>query len=525
LNRWAGDLIAALPRLLSLQDRDPTSRTFGCFDRTWWCWKFTDLASPRAQEAVLPLAIALDLDHADNPCHGRAEVLGWIAAGLRFAERTQHRDGSFDEAYPNERSWGATAFVVAAMADTLDRVGPRLEPADRRLAVDVVGRGARFLAANDETHGFLANHRAAAIAALTGAHAHTGDAAHQRAAERIVAGLRAAASPEGWLPEYDGADPGYQSHALGFLATADRRGAGLADVLERGFGFLAWFVAPDGSFGGEYGSRSTSFWFPAGAAECAGRFPAAAALASRMATGRATGLSAMDQQNFVPMLASVAQAAVAPAVEDARALPTDGPARRWFPAAGLLVHATDRYVAVVSTRKGVVLANGRDGTGFASAGWVGGRATSQGPTPAAPEVRDDEVRLATAFRDRLEDVFDPWRFVAFRLVGLGPGRSPRVAGWIKRALVARLVTATRADRGRLERSVRFAPDGIAIDDRVTWDGALPADLQHVDRFTAIHMGSSRYWQPAELAAVPTVTVRTPAPGERATRVTFPPPRR
>lgn len=522
LERWQRELVDAAPRLLSLEDRDPTSASFGCFDRLWWGWKFSDVPAPRAQEGVAALAALWASSAPGNPCHQKPAVLGWIGAGLRFAARIQHADGSFDEAYPNERSWGATAFIASAFADTLERVGSALEASDRRVAVDVIRNAARFLAANDETHGFLSNHRAAAAAALAAACDICGESAFGVAADRLVDGIRAAASDEGWLLEYAGADPGYQSHALGYLAAVQRRRGRLEPLLANCCAFLAWFVAPDGSLGGEYASRNTSFWFPGGAESLAGSVPEAARLASRLRGGRATGLAAMDTQNFIPLLGSVATAALCGAPSSNSALPTDVPAQRWFPEAGLLVHATARYVAVASAHKGVVIANGRDGSTFSSAGWVAGDATSQGYVKKAPLcVTADELVTERAFLARRSDRFAPARFVAFRLATLGPARFAAVGAMLKAALVKRLVTGIAERPLTLHRSVRFAEDSLTIHDRVNWLGA--AEPAHVERFTAIHMGSSGYFQAAELApraAVELEERREPGCIERIQRVRF-----
>ena len=54
------DLLAQLPRLLSLQDREPASRTYGCFDRDHWSWKFRDLPLGMMQLRGKALAVLLD---------------------------------------------------------------------------------------------------------------------------------------------------------------------------------------------------------------------------------------------------------------------------------------------------------------------------------------------------------------------------------------------------------------------------------------------------------------------------------
>jgi hypothetical protein len=62
------------------------------------------------------------------------------------------------------------------------------------------------------------------------------------------------------------------------LAPSERLRASLQASLE----FLQYFVQPDGSFGGEYGSRRTEIYYPGGIALLGDEFPLAAAMSVRM---------------------------------------------------------------------------------------------------------------------------------------------------------------------------------------------------------------------------------------------------
>ena len=46
--------------LLTLVDRSPYSKTYGCFDRSYWQYKIKDFPSGMSQEAVYPLSLASD---------------------------------------------------------------------------------------------------------------------------------------------------------------------------------------------------------------------------------------------------------------------------------------------------------------------------------------------------------------------------------------------------------------------------------------------------------------------------------
>ena len=76
----------------------------------------------------------------------------------------------------------------------------------------------------------------------------------------------ASQSEEGWFPEDGGADIGYLSVSLDMLAEYYwmSRDLSVVEPLQRTFSFLSFFIHPDGSAGGEYGSRNTTYFLPNG---------------------------------------------------------------------------------------------------------------------------------------------------------------------------------------------------------------------------------------------------------------------
>jgi hypothetical protein len=71
---------------------------------------------------------------------------------------------------------------------------------------------------------------------------------------------------EGWFPEYGGPDIGYLSLTIDYLAKVyEKSNWDLAkEMLTKAIDFLYYFSHPDGSFGGEYGSRNTKYIIPSG---------------------------------------------------------------------------------------------------------------------------------------------------------------------------------------------------------------------------------------------------------------------
>ena len=258
-------------------DRDPASPTFGCFDREYWHYRTADFPCGMSQEFVLPLALAWSLDLPDNPYRGQKAVRDWIDAGIRFAARSAHSDGSSDDYYPFERATGASAFSLLAMLDSCSLIGLG-EDAE----IDAFfKRRAEWLAAHQET-GKLSNHEALIVACLVRMSERYGISYEEQIRNRLDR-LLSWQSEEGWFDEYGGADPGYLSLTIGLLADIDRRRPDLPlrEPITRAVRFLAAFVHPDGSVGGEYCSRGTVNFFPHGF-EIAGKWlPEALAINDR----------------------------------------------------------------------------------------------------------------------------------------------------------------------------------------------------------------------------------------------------
>ncbi|MEO9614966.1 MAG: hypothetical protein ABJG86_01270 [Nitratireductor sp.] len=496
-----------LGRTLSMLDWEPTSPSHGSFDRTWWCWKFTDFSASRFQEGAYLLAWLLTSPHTPIPVHGRERLRDGAAAAIRFWRSLQHADGSFDEAYPFERSLAATAFTGFYVGCAVERLGDLLNVDEREHALAALERGARWLAANGEYHGILSNHLAAAAAALQLVGDLTGTDRFQAARDRYLETILREQQPrEGWLREYGGADPGYQSHAMFYLAEIQRRTGDdiLLDSLSRASDFLAWFAHPDGTLGGEHTSRGTKFFYPAGLEMLAERIPSAAAIAAHarasLSKGRGVGAAEMDAWNQFPLVNNLLFAAdAATPLADAPPLPWQTPgARKTFPEAGLAVaRRGDRVLVVGAKAGGVVKLWQSDGDLlYEDCGYVvenaGGWAASQGASTClfrdasatlTVEVKSDFARLTA---ERLS----PPRFIAFRLFTTTIGRLPALARWLKSLMVRKLVSTRAKANGILHRYIFFEEDGtLVVEDNVEGVASMP---QPVGRLVPFHMGSSRY---------------------------------
>lgn len=536
----------AAARALGDQDASPHSRTAGCFDRRYWAWKLVDFPEATFQRLVLPLALLFR--DPQSRYHGRPEVLAAIRAGLACAARLQHRNGSFDQAFPFEQSYGATAFLVYPLIEATRLVEEHLTAAERAAADRMARRGADFLCAHEERHGEISNHLAGAALSLVAAADRFGEPRYDAGATRIIDGLIARQSVEGWFPEYGGADPGYQTLCLDYLsAVANRRPSeSLTQALDRSLDFLKWFVHPDGSVGGVYGSRRTSLVYAGGLARMAARNPVAAAMCDAvtlaMANGDVAGPSTMDAGNLAPMLTSTVIALAprppikggpteaprppvkggppeaprspvkgGPAIVE---LPCETPgARADFPAAGLYVRSGPGYYAICgASNGGTVTVFSRttrrlllDDGGYVAETIDGHRLTTQ--AAATARVQGDAIEIDAPFVRMAAAIPTPGRFLVLRVLNLTMMRSIAIGNWVKRSLVAMLMEGGAESALRLTRRVTFDDRGVAIDDRIdNPHGQSLVSMLGGQPFSAIHMASAGYFHGARLGTARPATV-------------------
>lgn len=252
--------LAQIPKILTLQDRNPHSPTYGCFDRNFWHYKIIDFPSGMAAEFVWPLALAYALDIPGNPYYRLPVIAEWVQAGIIYAARSAHPDGSCDDYFPFEKAAGAAAFSLLASMEACDLLDVCNDEMRRFFS-----KRAEWLARHQES-GRLTNHQALIVLCLQRAGELLGEARWTALAHRRLNRVLEWQDTEGWFQEYEGCDPGYHTLTIGLLAQLHATGFSekLKPVIEKAVEFAAEFVHPDGSFGGEYTSRNTYNFFPHG---------------------------------------------------------------------------------------------------------------------------------------------------------------------------------------------------------------------------------------------------------------------
>src|SRR3954465_216511 len=108
---FAQAALALIPKILTLQDRNAHSPTYGCFDRNFWHYKIIDFPSGMAAEFVWPLALAYSMQVEGKAYAEQPALREWIVAGMRYAAAIADDDGSCDDYFPFEKAAGAAPIA------------------------------------------------------------------------------------------------------------------------------------------------------------------------------------------------------------------------------------------------------------------------------------------------------------------------------------------------------------------------------------------------------------------------------
>jgi len=325
-------------------------------------------------------------------------------------------------------------------------------------------------------------------------------------------------------------DPGYQTLTSYYMAnfyrlTGDQEF--FDQLIEPSVKMLQYFVHPDGSVGGEYGSRNCSLYFPGGIEYFASLLPEAEAIARTMAKGIVSGntphLQSQDIRNFVPMLSTYV-AAMNFVAEGAERKSADPPFcrrfERYWPDAGIYVRSGEKTYTIIGIKKGGVIKVFRksDARMIAShcgymlqtreGRWYSTQMLSKDETESLsdcvgtemPVVEERILTLSPRLYEVIHDrTMSQLKLLLFRLFTITFGRNATIGNWVKRHIITgRLIHRRKAMSGRMERTFRFRGEALDVHDRLQGaDSAALADVRAGDIFTTIYMASAKYYRHQE----------------------------
>jgi hypothetical protein len=352
-------------RVLSLLDKGEYKPTYGCFDRNYWHYKtVTDFPSSIFQQLTLYIAHLYGTNLTGNCYYKQKELLELCLSGINFWVKIQNKDGSFNEWYPNEHSHVATAFTLYGITESLLIIRNELDKKTLESFYEPILKACRWLAKNPDK--IVLNHTAGALMSFYNACLLTSENELMQYIDDQIQILKENQSQEGWFSEYYGADIGYTSVSIDYLAKYyDKSGDERAyHMLEKAISFLAFFMHPDGSSGGEYGNRNTKYVMPAGIHILSKYFDEARYILDKFYYGLEKGtqidLETIDDRYFAFFFATNYLEA---AIQFEKLEPENFQYNKnkykyfsqIFPQAGIIVKNTPRYYFVCNFRKGGVI--------------------------------------------------------------------------------------------------------------------------------------------------------------------------
>ena len=520
---YAHKALGQIPRILSNQDRTPTSPTYGCLHRDYWLDKTSDFPDAVRQFAVHALALVYKFDMPGNIYYQKEKVRDWTVAGLNFWADIQHKDGSFDEFYPYERGWvGPTAFTTYTTIEALNILGDEVPNEVREKVMSAVRKAAHFIAKGESEEDHLANHHAMACLAVWKSYELLGDEALKSGFEKVWKDFLSYHTDEGWSVEYDGIDPGYLSATVSFLAkiyqtNPDPR---LLEVMKASVEKCSYFAYPNGFYAGSMGSRNTLHFYCHGFEVMADEIPLAGSVAEHLLGGLA------EDKLVPPEIISdrylvyrvpeflLAYLDYAQKPDDRPALPFERePFTEFLPGCRVYVKNAPNYYAIANLAKGGVLKvfdkSGEESKGelvFNDCGHIGQSAegktfTSQWIDPSFKVQQDDKSFQISGNAQWVPShkVFNLTKNLAFRGVLLLTGWSPKLSHLLKGQIRKTLMLGQRPAPLSFRRQVSFAEDEIKLTDTLTLEGQINVtSLSLGDEFFVRYVPQSRYFQSQEL---------------------------
>jgi hypothetical protein len=503
---YASQVIASIPRALALLDRNSSSHTYGCFDRSFWQYRtITNISGATWQQLVLPLAIVYKTESSENPYVKDPDILHFIRAALMWWIKLQHRDGSFDEWYLNEHSYCPTAFTSAAVVLTMIFLEGEIPQKESERIVNALKRSCSWLAGRYNRE--VMNQNLAAALTLYGFGQMTSDSRwHRKAVERYRR-LAKDQNQEGWFPEYGGADYGYSTLALDLLAAADslKSQEVFVEMAGRLSNFLFRVSGHGDGYAGRLGSRGTSHIFPYGVEYFASYFPEAAVLAKKWRSlylnKQLSGPESFDDRYFayfyLPQFAQAyagAKESLPPAEEVESEVNTD------MTGCGLYIARKENWSATVSLRLGCAIGVEKSGTKpsyhlgyevkmadgkrYSTANWCFG---------PIPPIEGGLITRTNIPFQRTSDSLPLSRFmIPFQAVTLLLGIAGRLAETFQKIIKGRMVKPLKTVGLILDRRVEFQEDRIIIADTITCsDSKLQVKWLYPTMDIAFHSPSAR----------------------------------
>ena len=510
-NIYIESLHRNLPRLLSSFNMDTCSPLAGVGDRLYWGWKIIDFPNGTFQGAVHGLAILTYLNKLPFGITQKS-MLKKIDLIVRGIEKIISKNGSLDEALPNESSFCVSALVASDVLAAKEILTKYLSKKQKVEWITIIKPLIKFLIKQDECHGLISNHLASASLAMYRWHKITKDKKAEVRGKMWLERILQNQSSEGWFVEYGSADPGYQSWCTTQLAQLHilRPDLKLSKPLSRSLEFLTYAAHPDGSFGGNYGSRNTRFLLPGGLEIMKKVNRNASALSKFAETGirdyKFVTLDSIDAGNLVPIFNDYAIAAYYNKQVKKKAKPLILPHQKnniktWFSKSGWLVESGKGFYTIINFKKGGAYVHFKN-------------AKERYEDPGLI-VKSENDKLFTSFNSKATNIeklkFNakelnvnfklsitkyqhptPIQFIILRILSLTFFKSLHIGNLIKKFLATYLIKKRKISNVEVRRRYVLGKNFKVINKILEQKNFKI--LENNKNFSNMHMASQGYWQ-------------------------------
>ena len=519
-NIYKETVLREVNHILSYLDRDAASSTYGCFDRKYWSWRIGDMPNASLQYGIYPLTWIWKNDSTEK-YKGNKNLFEWIVAAINFWVKIQNRNGSFNQFFPNEQSVGTTYYTLSAVLYAFENIKDLIDSELKIKIENAIAKSSDFVLKNDEDYAIISNH----IALFAYVNLKLGrirnDSRFKEKALKQLDTVFENQSTEGWFMEYEGADPGYQTQCIYYLSecyllTGDSQ---IVDKIKKGIEeFLVYFFHPDGSFGGEYGSRNTEIIYPAGFEMLKEKISACREITrfvhKNISEGKLVSLDSLDDENLLRLSTNYllsAQYTDQEAEDNPHSLlPFNNSAvEKDFNEAGISVRGNDKYYSITNFKKGGIIKvfNNKSKTlVYEDNGYFleinGSIVTNQIMQDTLPVINKSEIILDAYFYEVLGEMLTPAKNVVLRTLALTLFRDLYIANLFRKLLVRRAFTGKKKCNIRLNRTIKYLEGGIIIEDTITKDARLNIDRHLLGRKAyAVKMASSNYHSDKDLIEI------------------------
>lgn len=500
-----------LPRILSLYDNDPISKSFGYGDRYHWSWNLIDFNNGTFQGVVNGLSI-LFLENLWPYKFDKKTFIKRIYSIGMATEKIINKDGSLSEAFPNEGSYCVTALVSFDMLSAFEKINKFFTVEQKKNWLNLISKMINYLINKDEEHAFITNHLATASAALLRWSKLTKNVSAKFKSLKLLSMIIEKQSYEGWYLEYEGFDPGYQSLSTYYLADILRNKPDI--ILERSLKnsikFLWNFAHPDGSFGGLYGSRNTRFYYPSGVTYLSQKIPEALALSNFMTKSirdqKVVTLSAIDEPNLIPIFNCYCEnifweKRIKNKKSRIKTLPSalNSSKTRYFKDSGIIINSGKKHYTIINSNKGGVIYHFvKDKNCLIDSGVAfKNKRKKFGSTQAYDKSNkvifgNKSIKIeskVTSIKKRIPSNLD---FLILRLLTITIFKSRLIKEFIKKILVKILITNKNYWPIKNVREIKFGENLEVIDNSLFNKNFFTKNKNKI--FSHIHMASYGYWQ-------------------------------